>query len=51
MQHGILIMKIIFTVECDSVTDRQRELIHIYLRKTLQATNNKMIIRGLWPVD
>lgn len=41
-------MKIIISVECDEISDRDRELIHIYIRKRLDSKNKKLIIRGLW---
>ena len=41
-------MIIKFEIECDKITERQRELIHIYIRQKLQKTNNKLIIKGLW---
>lgn len=41
-------MKIIISIECDEISDRDRELIHIYIRKRLEVQNKKLIIRGLW---
>lgn len=38
-----------FEVECDHISDKQREQIHIFIRKTLEKTNNHLVMRGLWP--
>jgi hypothetical protein len=39
-----------FHVECDHISDAQREKIHIFIRKTLEKTNNHLVMLGNWPV-
>jgi hypothetical protein len=38
-----------FKIECDHISDKQREAIHIFIRKTLEKTNNHLVMVGLWP--
>jgi len=40
-----------FEIECDQITSRQREMIHIYIRKILERNNEKLIMQGIWPVE
>lgn len=43
--------KLKFEIECDEITDRQRELIHIFIRKTLDRNNRHLVMKGLWPTN
>jgi hypothetical protein len=40
----------IFYLEADDITQRDFELIHIYIRKTLEKKNENMTIRSI-PLD
>jgi hypothetical protein len=39
-----------FEVECNHISAKQREQIHIFIRKTLERTNSHLKMKGLWPV-
>lgn len=39
-----------FDIECDEITSRQREMIHIYIRKILERNNKHLVMKGIWPV-
>jgi sialic acid synthase SpsE len=43
--------KLKFEIECDEITDRQRESIHIFIRKTLDRNNRHLVMKGLWPTN